>query len=165
MRNHKIRFLKVKLKSLAEESRIIRNEEKRCGKRLSQIRAKVVAAAGQEREFLAPTENLREELYLHRIHDVRDEARATHIAYGYLRGRHLEQMEKVPESIPNAIWQRAHKMVDKYGIGENKLSEWHKPKVPEANGNSEVPTNAVSGSKRPPGAWVRLKSAVGAMVK
>jgi hypothetical protein len=137
MRNHKVRFLKIKLKSLAEESRIIRKEEKRS------------------------RDPLREQLYLHRIHDVRDEARATHIAYGYLRGRALAQMEKSPDNIPSAIWARAQKMVDKYGVGKNEvalLDEWRKPTV---TNDSQVLPSAVASDNGRPGTWVRLKRALG----
>lgn len=62
-------MLRIKLKSLAEESRIIRKEEKRT---------------------FGP---LRNELHNHRINVVRRAARETHIAYGLIRGLTLEQIE------------------------------------------------------------------------
>src|SRR4051812_12541317 len=62
-------MLRVKVKSLAAEARIIRREEMRTS---------------------GP---LREELYLHRTHAVRMAAREAGIAYGYIRGRTLLQME------------------------------------------------------------------------
>ena len=65
--------LKVKLKSLAEESRIIRNDERR-------LKAK--------RNFQKLNE-----LHDHRVHVVRPVARATHIAYGLLRGLGYRQIE------------------------------------------------------------------------
>ncbi len=61
-------MLKIKLKSLAEEARIIRREERR-----------------------SPW---RDELHHHRIHIVRRAARETHIAYGLIRGRRLDQIER-----------------------------------------------------------------------
>jgi hypothetical protein len=75
---------------LAEEARIIRKEEKR-----------------------RPAHPLREEMYLHRIHVVRVAARETYIAYGLIRGRTLEQIER-PGSKP---FNKANvdKMVAKYG--------------------------------------------------
>src|SRR3954462_7722890 len=62
-------MLRVKVKSLAAEARIIRREEMRTS---------------------GP---LREALYLHRTHAVRAAAREAGIAYGYIRGRTLLQME------------------------------------------------------------------------
>lgn len=66
--NHQ-RFLKVKIKSLAAESKIIRAEEKKSRK------------------------TLREELYHHRTRDVRRESRAAQLAYAYLRGKSLKDTE------------------------------------------------------------------------
>jgi hypothetical protein len=84
-----IRFLKVKLKSLAAESRIIRLEETR--------------SRG----------TLRCSLREHRVGIVRSEARHTHLAYGYLRGHALAVLEPQVSSIPD--WERVRKMVKKYG--------------------------------------------------
>ena len=83
-------MLKIKLKSLAAEAKIIRQEEQK-----------------------RPQHKLREEMYLHRIHVVRAAARETHIAYGLLRGRPLERIEK-PNSRP---YNKASvdKMLAKYG--------------------------------------------------
>lgn len=85
-------MLKIKLKSLAAESRIIRREESR--------------TRGA----------LREELYLHRIGIVRQEARSTLIAYGLIRGRSLEQMEAKSHTPPD--WDRINQMLKKYGPKE-----------------------------------------------
>jgi hypothetical protein len=81
--------VRVKLKSLAAEARIIRKEELR--------------TFGQ----------LREELYRHRMDVVRVEARATHIAYGLMRGRTLEKMSD--PNPPVAIIAKASVMYGKYG--------------------------------------------------
>ncbi len=83
-------MLKIKLKSLAAEAKIIRHEEQK-----------------------RPQHKLREEMYLHRIHVVRVAARETAIAYGLLRGRTIEQIEK-PNSKP---YNKAsvEKMLVKYG--------------------------------------------------
>ena len=82
-------MLKVKLKSLAAESRIIRKEERK--------------AKG----------SLREELYRHRIDVVRKVTRDTLIAYGLIRGRTIEQMEPNRKSEPD--WDAINKMIMKYG--------------------------------------------------
>lgn len=86
-------MLKVKVKSLAAEARIIRREEQRTH---------------------GP---LRAELHWHRIFVVRRASREAGLAYGYVRGKTLEQME------PNAGkpgWVKPDedaigKMVKKYG--------------------------------------------------
>lgn len=82
-------MLRVKLKSLAEEARIIRREELR--------------SWGQ----------LRTELHLHRVKEVRSEARHTHLAYGFIRGLPLDRIEAKSETPPN--WERVRKMVKRYG--------------------------------------------------
>ena len=81
-------FLKVKIKSLAEEARIIKLEEAR-------------------------NKFLRASLYLHRIGIVRHEARHTLIAYGFLRGRTYKSIESKCQTKPDLakIW----KMVKRYG--------------------------------------------------
>lgn len=103
-----IRFLKVKIKSLAAEAHIIRTEERR--------------ARG----------TLRDELHNHRVITVRQEQRATLLAYGFLRGRTLAQIE--PHSLPPSLraqpdWKRVETMVKKYGSKEQResLDAWRKP--------------------------------------
>lgn len=82
-------MLRVKLKSLAEEARIIRREE--------------------QRTFGA----LREELHRHRVDKVRKVARDTHVAYGLIRGKAIDQIEPGRKSDPD--WEAVEKMVKKYG--------------------------------------------------
>jgi hypothetical protein len=83
-------FLKVKVKSLAAEAKIIRKEEKRC-----------------------KTASLREGLYRHRIDVVRRESRHANLAYGFLRGRKYHEMEPNAKEAPD--WIKIRKMVEKYG--------------------------------------------------
>lgn len=83
-------FLKVKIKSLAEEARIIRREEKD-----------------------ARNSYFRSMLHSHRVENVRDEARAAQIAYGYLRGRRYREIE--PNAKKDVPWVRVKKLVEKYG--------------------------------------------------
>lgn len=85
-------MLKIKLKSLAAEAKIIRKEERKT------------------------RGTLREELYRHRIDVVRVVARDTHIAYGIIRGKTIDQMEPTRKSEPN--WDAIEKMVKKYGPKE-----------------------------------------------
>lgn len=99
------RFLKVKIKSLSEESRIIRKEE------------------------LRSRGDLRNSLRLHRVNDVRKECRATLIAYAFLRGISYTRTE--PNVLPmntfdeKYLWGRVEVMVKKYGtVPVSELSEW-----------------------------------------
>jgi hypothetical protein len=82
-------MLRVKIKSLAEEAKIIRKEEQRT------------------------KGNLRTELHLHRTWDVRRAARETHIAYGLIKGRTLEQIE--PNRKTEVNWDAVNRMLKKYG--------------------------------------------------
>jgi hypothetical protein len=82
-------MLRVKLKSLAAEARIIRHEE---------LRSKGT---------------IRTELHRHRIDVVRTVARETHIAYGLIRGRTMNQMEPTRKSEPD--WDAVAKMLKRYG--------------------------------------------------
>lgn len=81
--------LRVKLKNLGDEARTIRKEELRI--------------SGQ----------LHHELWFHRVTVVRGEARSTHLAYGLIKGRTLQQMEVKSETPPD--WERIRKLVAKYG--------------------------------------------------
>jgi hypothetical protein len=82
-------MLRVKLKSLAAEAKIIRREEKRT--------------------FGV----IRDELWKHRITVVRSEARCTHLAYGFIKGHTLEQMEQKSDTPPD--WGKVRAMLKKYG--------------------------------------------------
>lgn len=80
--------LKVKIKSLAEEARIIKKEEKR-------------------------NPHLQNYLYRHRIDVVRREARNSLLAYAIIRGKAYNDVETNPQSPPN--WLAIEAMVKKYG--------------------------------------------------
>lgn len=83
-------MLRVKAKSLADEARTIRLEEKR--------------TFGQ----------LQQELHRHRVMDVREHARATYLAYGLIRGTPLEKIE-TSETRSEPLWKKVRHMVEKYG--------------------------------------------------
>lgn len=101
----KRRLLKIKLKSLMEEVKIIRHEED-----------KLKPAIRKGSEGAAKMVN---EMAHHRRWDLRRESRATLLAYGFIRGRSYDQIE------PNAGYEppgyvkqrvvRVAKMVHKYG--------------------------------------------------
>lgn len=82
-------FLKIKIKSLAAESRIIRWEERRTNG------------------------VVRDELASHRMCVVRRASRHTHIAYGLIKGRTYDQIERTARTEPD--WKEVKKMLTKYG--------------------------------------------------
>lgn len=83
--------LKVKVKSLAVEARIIRKEElKNKGKWSHQA----------------------EVLHSHRVNHLRPITRATHLAYGLLNGLTYSQIEPTNKTQPD--WDKVRKMVTKY---------------------------------------------------
>ncbi len=92
--------LKIKVVSLADEARRIRSEEKRW------------PGGSQERTSL----------YLHRIQDVRREARSALLAYGYLRGRAYKRLENKCITPPD--WKRVAQLVKKYGEGQEFMPSW-----------------------------------------
>ncbi len=95
-------FLKVKIKSLAEESRIIRLEERRAG--------------------LHHNRGLRQSLADHRRGVVRRESRNTLLAYAYLRGKSYRNCERTSHNEPN--WDSIKRMIEKYGKLKQPLEEW-----------------------------------------
>lgn len=97
-------YLKVKIKSLAEEARIIRKEEGRAKKRLS----------------------IRHGLREHRIGIVRNEARHTNLAYGFLRGKTRQEIENGAKTEPN--WAKVRAMVQKYGVDYSSFSSYEEGK-------------------------------------
>ena len=88
-------MLKVKVKHLAAEARIIRREEQK--------------THGY----------LRESLHLHRVYTVRKAARSAHIAYALVKGRTYEQLEKNPSTEPD--WDDINRMIKTYGPKEAPL--------------------------------------------
>lgn len=124
-----VKFLKVKIKSLADESRTIRKEEKR-----------------------TKDNSVREKLYLHRVKDVRQESRASHVAYGYLRGKTLLQIENksdwsvygwLADHYQKDHWDKVAAMVRKYGSIEHyeRLADWKDGKTEEIKFTCNSPTH------------------------
>lgn len=83
-------FLKIKIKNLAEEARMIRFQEKKNNPGIYTW-----------------------ELRNHRIHDLRREQRATLLAYAFLRGKKYREIEPTAKTEP--AWDRVRSMVQKYG--------------------------------------------------
>lgn len=105
-------FLRVKLKSLASEAKIIHQEEKKAN------------------SFKAYS--LQNELSEHRKGIVRRESRATILAYQYLRGLPYSVCENPNPNKDNPVdWDSVQRMIKKYGgftkhAREFTWSEWIK---------------------------------------
>jgi hypothetical protein len=111
-------FLKVKIMSLAAEARIIRHEERRAWdnhaarKRLRSSNAPCRHKVGDRILYL--------ELKAHRRGVVRDEARASLLAYGFLRGRAYRQLERKTHDEWDVVgaktrWEKVAGMVTRFG--------------------------------------------------
>jgi hypothetical protein len=110
-------YLKIKIKSLAEEAKIIRFEEKK-------FKGRPEGSVGRKIFW-----GLRE----HRVTDVRDESRAACLAYGFLRDRAYHRIEAKCYTPPN--WNRVEALVLKYGSGDQRelkqrFAEWKDAKAP-----------------------------------
>ncbi|MDR3503029.1 MAG: hypothetical protein P4L79_10660 [Legionella sp.] len=99
-------LLRVKIKSLTEETKIIRDEE-----RTAKWKAKAAAARAKQESQEKHTSHFYR-LHNHRTNDIRQEMRATHLAYGFLRGKSYREMERFSYTQPN--WEKIEKMVEKY---------------------------------------------------
>jgi len=82
--------LKVKIKSLAAESKIIRLEELR----------------SQDRQ-------LKNSLYFHRVNAVRSESRTSQLAYAFLRGREYGDVEQKCSVAPDFV--KIQSLVERFG--------------------------------------------------
>lgn len=92
--------LKIKIKSLGEEAKIIKQEE----------------AKWKATPFLVNNEKVTHPLFFslqeHRLLVVRTECRASNIAYGYLRGRAYREIENKCHEQPN--WGRVEAIILKF---------------------------------------------------
>lgn len=103
------KYLKIKIKHLTAEAKIIRHEEQ---KTLKEAR-KIAGAQGKEAfyeracsEFLSMRQ--------HRTVKVRDESRSTQVAYGFIRGKKYGVVENAGvDNPPN--WSKVVTMVTTYG--------------------------------------------------
>ena len=116
-------FLQVTIKALAEEAKIIRKEERK--------------SFG----------TLRDSLHNHRVVEVRQEARATLLVYGYLRGRSVERVEGRVPTLPFYIKQKVDRMVKKYGNKSqiDGYEAWLKGNAPEPVTVPEVSISQAAG--------------------
>jgi hypothetical protein len=126
----RIRHLKIKIKSLAAEARIIRAEEqklKRRIKRSKKLRRILRKGGTLKGKPLTPerAEELGFEVHMLKVHrksDVREEARHSLLAYGYMREIPYKQIEQRCEDPPNE--SKISQMVARFG-GEHKgVLDW-----------------------------------------
>ena len=96
-------LLKIKIKSLVAEVRIIQEEERKLV-----ARNKRIAELGHK-----PDTTLLDELIDHRKGIIRKVTRDTLAAYGLIRGKTIDQIEPNRKSDPD--WDAVNKMCKKYG--------------------------------------------------
>jgi hypothetical protein len=101
-------FLKIKLKELAAEGQANRLEQIRWGRKIAKLRAKHGQAA---RTFNA--ESMVNALSEHKRRVIRVEARHSHLAYGFLRGRRYIEMERLADKPPN--WEKVLDEATRFG--------------------------------------------------
>lgn len=126
-------LLKIKIKSLAEEARIIRKEEKKVGtlkwvlvppQPLSKENMKRWTRSQRERMLHGYWRRVRmsvnplsDEMYHHRRR-LGHEARLTQVAYALIRGKSYERgecMSRKEKQLKEADWERIYAMCRKYG--------------------------------------------------
>lgn len=115
--------LKIKAKSLAAESQMIRQEE---------LKLKRSAQWNREHQNTAEAEQFnrtRQSLYEHRTWDVRRESRATNIARAFLAGKPYSMVEQTTRSSASEMGYmqgRVQKLVKKYGTAASgeEIAAW-----------------------------------------
>jgi len=106
--------LKIKIKSLAAEARMIRAEERKIGASWKRARARA-EAAGQEGPFEPSPASVgrRNDLFLHRWGPVAVHTREALLAYGFLRGRDYARLESSTKCPPD--FDDVAKLVERFG--------------------------------------------------
>lgn len=142
-------YLKVKIKSLAVEAQIIRTEERKVKKTYQRIKTKAIKKNEiqfEEHGNFHLTNNLDSVNYgrnrtvfwglrNHRTIDVRNEARATQLAYAFVRGKDFRHVERntdlsMKHFCPVAtLVPRIVSMVNKYGsyndpVTKEQIFDW-----------------------------------------
>lgn len=102
-------YLRVKIKSLAEEATIIRHEERKTLKRRDWFRNRQ-----GPNEVVEHYDSVYVGLHTHRTYDVRNEARAAQLALGFLRGKTYDQVEMKGSKSPNI--RRVAEIARKFGF-------------------------------------------------
>lgn len=125
--------LKVKIKALAAEAKIIRIEETKLLKRV-EVEQKLNTRTDELEPRFKTVRNApgRGGLRFHRITVVRSEARHSLLAYGYLRGRSYKAMEA--KCFEKPAWDQVWKMIQRFGGTSTKaeFEAWVKGVMPVA---------------------------------
>lgn len=117
--------LRIKLQHIGMEPGIIRKHEQRIKRRIAHIKNK------QSNQDVAPSYAELHRLQHHRRWDVRNAARATHLALGYIRGKPYSEMED--PNLTNTFKRDAYivspmmKMIRRYGdddVSSKMVHEW-----------------------------------------
>lgn len=157
-------YLKIKIKSLAEEARIIRHEERRIGYTNYKIRLRPVNDDQTDADNIICeyNDNIRNGLHQHRVLNVRHETRAALLAYGFLRGRDYIEIENsstntfyecinAKKMMAHLIGSRVIDLVFKYGNRgldrteiANSLIDWFQKDSLDVGVTKKYPSIAVS---------------------
>lgn len=112
-------MLKVNLKSLAQESKIIRRMEWVRRERADYhvlVKARTKDQLDAARRFRARAfGEIEQEMHLHRTGPVRDSARHAHMAYGLIRGKMPDQIEATYNRAGPIDWSEVVRLINKYG--------------------------------------------------
>ena len=116
------RYLKIKIKSLADEAQAIRAEERKVSRHFKNAKTEE-----HRYDHALTVQGLRD----HRVGIVRDEARASLVAYGFLRGIPYERIER-PSRYSHLMWRRSLEIAQRFSANPaektKKLFEAWKPK-------------------------------------
>lgn len=131
--------LKIKALSLAAEARVIRNQEKRIGRKLSKLHAKMANSPGDNTGTLKFSQHRNIDnltsIHTHRVLQVREEARLTHLARAYLKGTPYKEVENktLPaKTLSEDHFERISRMATSYGqtmarIWPTNIEDWVTP--------------------------------------
>jgi hypothetical protein len=122
--------LKIKAKHLAFEPGIIRKEEQKLKKAIRAHYANIQINPGSNTAPPTEKERLRESLYRHRVWDVRNESRATHLTRAFIAGKPYRSVESKSDMnfVQAYMLSRMSSMIAKYDPRyKNKLPRKPKP--------------------------------------
>jgi hypothetical protein len=123
-------YLKIKIKSLALEAETIRREEKKYKTHYEYLKS-LDGLPNRDQDILDKNKSqsltTRIALHEHRVNQVRKEARAALLAYGFLNGRAYTEIEGYTRT--GFSWKRVEELVKKYGEGDQRtllqqFAEW-----------------------------------------
>lgn len=122
--------LKIKIKSLAAEAKIIRQEER---KYLKHARACESEEHAEEHRFTMRS------LQSHRKGGVRSEQRCSLLAYGFLKGMPYKRMEQSCRENNKPNWDTIEKMAIRFGADQRDIKQRFAEWKDEALNEKETP--------------------------